>query len=126
MWRRALARSTRNTARSSIADTDGRCSGIQAFGYSGLYKTPEHLNTRFNYRYQSREYRGSDGRKLSLAKKALIEKQKRKPKFAVRAYTRCNVCGRPRGVFRKFMLCRICIREMAHKGLIPGMTKSSW
>ncbi len=53
-------------------------------------------------------------------------KQKRKPKFPVRAYTRCNVCGRPRGVFRKFGLCRICLREMAHKGLIPGVTKSSW
>jgi len=53
-------------------------------------------------------------------------KQKRKPKFAVRAYTRCNICGRPRAVFRKFGLCRICIRENAHRGLIPGMTKSSW
>jgi small subunit ribosomal protein S14 len=65
-------------------------------------------------------------REKSLAKKSLVEKQKRTPKFAVRAYTRCNVCGRARGVFRRFGLCRICIREMAHKGLIPGMTKSSW
>jgi small subunit ribosomal protein S14 len=61
-----------------------------------------------------------------LAKQALIEKQKRKPKFAVRAYTRCNICGRPRGVIRRFGICRICFREMAHKGLIPGVTKSSW
>ncbi len=61
-----------------------------------------------------------------MAKQALIEKCKRKPKFAVRAYTRCNVCGRPRGVFRRFGLCRICFREMSHKGLIPGVTKSSW
>ena len=61
-----------------------------------------------------------------LAKQALIEKAKRKPKFAVRAYTRCNICGRPRGVMRRFGICRICFREMAHKGLIPGVTKSSW
>jgi small subunit ribosomal protein S14 len=61
-----------------------------------------------------------------LAKQCLIEKAKRKPKFAVRAYTRCNVCGRSRGVFRRFGICRICFREMAHKGLIPGVTKSSW
>lgn len=61
-----------------------------------------------------------------MAKQALIEKCNRKPKFAVRGYTRCNVCGRSRGVFRRFGLCRICFREMAHKGLIPGVTKSSW
>jgi small subunit ribosomal protein S14 len=61
-----------------------------------------------------------------LAKQCLIEKAKRKPKFSVRAYTRCNVCGRSRGVFRRFGICRICFREMAHKGLIPGVTKSSW
>ncbi|HZT43488.1 MAG TPA: type Z 30S ribosomal protein S14 [Chthonomonadaceae bacterium] len=61
-----------------------------------------------------------------MAKQALIEKARRKPKYKVRAYTRCNVCGRPRGVFRRFGICRICLREMAHKGLIPGMTKSSW
>jgi len=61
-----------------------------------------------------------------MAKRALIEKQKRKPKFKVRGYTRCTVCGRPRGVFRKFGLCRICLREMAHRGELPGVTKSSW
>ena len=61
-----------------------------------------------------------------FGKASLIEKQKRKPKFAVRAYTRCNVCGRSRGVIRRFGICRICFREMAHKGLIPGVTKSSW
>ena len=47
-------------------------------------------------------------------------------KFKVRNYTRCNRCGRPRAVFRKFGLCRICLRELAHQGAIPGMTKSSW
>jgi small subunit ribosomal protein S14 len=61
-----------------------------------------------------------------MAKQALIEKQKRKPKFKVRAYNRCRVCGRSRGYFRKFGLCRICLREMALRGLVPGVTKSSW
>jgi small subunit ribosomal protein S14 len=61
-----------------------------------------------------------------LAKKALLQKQQRKPKFAVRAYTRCRRCGRARSVYRKFGLCRICFREMAHNGEIPGVTKASW
>ncbi|NNE07748.1 MAG: type Z 30S ribosomal protein S14 [Gemmatimonadetes bacterium] len=61
-----------------------------------------------------------------MAKKALIEKANRKPKFAVRGYHRCRRCGRPRGFLRKFGLCRICVRELAHRGLIPGMVKSSW
>jgi small subunit ribosomal protein S14 len=61
-----------------------------------------------------------------VAKKALIEKQQRKPKFEVRAYTRCTRCGRPHSVYRKFGLCRICFREMAHAGELPGITKSSW
>jgi len=63
---------------------------------------------------------------LDLAKQALIEKQKRKPKFAVQGYTRCRVCGRSRAVFRKFGICRICFREKAHEGLIPGVRKASW
>ena len=61
-----------------------------------------------------------------MAKKSLRAKQERKSKYAVRAYTRCNRCGRPRAVYRKFGLCRICLRELAHQGAIPGMTKSSW
>lgn len=61
-----------------------------------------------------------------MAKEALIQKARRTPKFKVRKYFRCNVCGRPRGFMRKFGLCRICFREMAHRGLIPGVTKSSW
>ena len=61
-----------------------------------------------------------------MAKKALVEKANRKPKFKVRGYNRCNRCGRPRAVFRKFGLCRICFREMAHAGELPGVTKSSW
>jgi small subunit ribosomal protein S14 len=61
-----------------------------------------------------------------VAKKSLVIKQQRTPKYKVRGYTRCNRCGRPRSVFRKFGLCRICLRELAHQGVIPGMTKSSW
>jgi small subunit ribosomal protein S14 len=61
-----------------------------------------------------------------MAKKSLIAKAARKPKFKVREYTRCNRCGRPRAVFRKFMLCRICFRELAHSGELPGVRKASW
>jgi len=61
-----------------------------------------------------------------MAKKALINKARRKQKFKVREYTRCVRCGRPRAVYRQFGLCRLCFREMAHNGEIPGVTKSSW
>lgn len=61
-----------------------------------------------------------------MAKQALIEKQKRKPKFSSRAYNRCSRCGRARGYFRFFGVCRICLRELAHNGQLPGVTKSSW
>jgi small subunit ribosomal protein S14 len=61
-----------------------------------------------------------------MAKKSLIIKAKREPKFSTRAYNRCNVCGRPRGYMRKFDMCRICFRELASAGMIPGVTKSSW
>ena len=65
-------------------------------------------------------------RELEMAKTALRVKAARKPKFAVRGYTRCQRCGRPKSVYRKFGLCRICLREMAHRGELPGVTKSSW
>ncbi len=61
-----------------------------------------------------------------MAKKCLEEKVKRPPKFKVRAYNRCSLCGRPRGYLRKFGMCRICFRTLALKGMIPGVTKSSW
>ena len=61
-----------------------------------------------------------------MARKSLIVKANRKPKFSTRAYTRCNNCGRPKAVYRKFGLCRICFREMALNGEIPGVTKASW
>ncbi len=61
-----------------------------------------------------------------MAKTSLKVKAAREPKFAVRAYTRCNRCGRPHSVYRKFGLCRICLRELALAGDLPGVTKSSW
>ncbi|MBU6333683.1 MAG: type Z 30S ribosomal protein S14 [Chloroflexi bacterium] len=61
-----------------------------------------------------------------MAKTSLIVKAQRTPKFAVRGYNRCRVCGRSRAYMRKFGMCRICFREHALRGLIPGVTKSSW
>ena len=56
----------------------------------------------------------------------LINKQQREPKFSTRAYTRCRLCGRPHSVLRKYGVCRICFRELAYKGQIPGVRKASW
>jgi small subunit ribosomal protein S14 len=61
-----------------------------------------------------------------MAKTALIMKQLRPAKFKVRNYHRCQLCGRPRGYLRKFQLCRICFRELALKGEVPGVIKASW
>lgn len=61
-----------------------------------------------------------------MAKKSLIAKCNRKPKFSTRAYTRCKRCGRPHAVYRKFGICRICFRELAHRGELPGVIKASW
>ncbi len=61
-----------------------------------------------------------------MAKKCLVEKQKRVPKFKVRGYSRCRRCGRPRAFLRRFGLCRICFREMALAGDLPGVRKASW
>ncbi len=61
-----------------------------------------------------------------MAKKSLIAKAKRKPKFQVRGYNRCRVCGRPHGYLRKFGLCRICFRELSLLGELPGFVKASW
>jgi small subunit ribosomal protein S14 len=61
-----------------------------------------------------------------MAKKVLIETSKQKPNFSVRASNRCKRCGRPRAYIRKFGICRICFREMALNGEIPGVRKASW
>ncbi|MCG6919186.1 MAG: type Z 30S ribosomal protein S14 [Syntrophobacterales bacterium] len=61
-----------------------------------------------------------------MAKKSLIAKAKGKPKYKVRAYNRCPLCGRPRAFLRKFGICRICFRSMALRGELPGVIKSSW
>jgi small subunit ribosomal protein S14 len=61
-----------------------------------------------------------------VARKALEIKAKATPKFAVRGYNRCLRCGRSHAYYRKFALCRICLRELAHRGELPGVVKSSW
>ncbi len=61
-----------------------------------------------------------------MAKTSMIIKSRRKPKFGIRRHHRCNKCGRPRGYYRDFGICRICLRSMAHKGELPGVAKSSW
>ena len=61
-----------------------------------------------------------------MAKKSLIVKSQQKPKYSPRRVNRCKVCGRPRGYMRKFGLCRICFRNLASEGMIPGVRKSSW
>ncbi|MEX0622206.1 MAG: type Z 30S ribosomal protein S14 [Candidatus Woykebacteria bacterium] len=61
-----------------------------------------------------------------MAKKSLIVKAKKEPKYKVRSKNRCQICGRSRAYMRKFGVCRICFRELAHKGEIPGVVKASW
>jgi small subunit ribosomal protein S14 len=61
-----------------------------------------------------------------MAKKSMIAKANREPKHKVQGYNRCSVCGRPRAFMRRFALCRICFRERALVGELPGVTKSSW
>jgi small subunit ribosomal protein S14 len=61
-----------------------------------------------------------------VAKKALRLKAAQAPKFKVRAYNRCPICGRPRAYLRRFGICRICFRNMASRGKLPGVIKSSW
>ena len=61
-----------------------------------------------------------------MARKALVNKQKRTQKFSTREYTRCSICGRPHSVLKKYGICRVCFREMANDGKIPGVKKASW
>ncbi len=61
-----------------------------------------------------------------MAKKSKIVKANRTPKFKSRAYNRCGRCGRPRAYLRRFGMCRICVRELAHRGELPGVRKASW
>jgi len=61
-----------------------------------------------------------------MARKAMINKANRKPKYSTRKVNRCKICGRSRGYMRKFEMCRICFRKLASEGKIPGVTKSSW
>ncbi|MBE6580822.1 MAG: type Z 30S ribosomal protein S14 [Ruminococcaceae bacterium] len=61
-----------------------------------------------------------------MAKKSMILKQQKEQKFSTRVYTRCKICGRPHSYMRKFGICRICFRNLAYKGEIPGVKKASW
>jgi small subunit ribosomal protein S14 len=61
-----------------------------------------------------------------MSTKALENKARKKPKYRSRGYTRCQICGRSRAVYRKFKICRICFRKMANEGIIPGVKKASW
>ena len=61
-----------------------------------------------------------------MARKSMIVKSEREPKYKVRKNTRCKICGRPHAYIRKFGICRVCFRELAHKGEIPGVKKASW
>lgn len=61
-----------------------------------------------------------------MAKKSMIIKQQRSPKFSTRSHNRCKLCGRPHAYMRKFGICRLCFRSLAYKGQIPGVKKASW
>ncbi|MFH1745810.1 MAG: type Z 30S ribosomal protein S14 [Planctomycetota bacterium] len=61
-----------------------------------------------------------------MARLALKLRSKKQPKYHVRAYTRCELCGRPRAVYQKFRICRVCFRTLANEGRIPGVRKASW
>jgi small subunit ribosomal protein S14 len=61
-----------------------------------------------------------------MATKAQIAKTRKPAKFGTRQQRRCELCGRPRAVYRKFRICRICLRSLANKGMVPGMRKASW
>lgn len=61
-----------------------------------------------------------------MAKTSMKVKQQNAPKYKVQAYNRCKICGRPHGYLRKYGICRICFRELAYKGQIPGVKKASW
>jgi len=61
-----------------------------------------------------------------MSTKALVNKANKEPKFRVRGYTRCQLCGRSRAVYRKFKICRVCFRNLANEGKIPGVKKASW
>lgn len=61
-----------------------------------------------------------------MARKSMIVKAQREPKFKVRAKNRCRRCGRSRSFIRKFEMCRICMRQLAHRGELPGVVKASW
>ena len=64
--------------------------------------------------------------KIARDERLATERAKKTPILGVRYRNRCKQCGRPRGFIRKFMLCRVCLRQMTHAGEVPGVTKASW
>ena len=106
---------------------------LEAFGFP--FKRGEDAATPPRKRKRRGPYRGKGAAKgeeevtrrgKRWRRRHSSTRQQRKPKYKVRGYTRCRRCGRPRSVYRKFGLCRICLRELAHAGEIPGVTKASW
>lgn len=73
-----------------------------------------------------RDFSRKGGEVKNMAKKSLKVKQQREQRFKTREYNRCKICGRPHAYIRKFGICRVCFRELAHKGEIPGVKKASW
>ncbi len=69
---------------------------------------------------------GPDNKENAVSRTCLVVKANRQPKFSTRKKLRCQICGRPRAVYRKLKICRCCVRELASRGEIPGMTKASW
>ena len=102
-----------------------RCRGLRPAGGAGHALRPRRASARLRDPRRGTR-RGVTEEQESMAKTSQIVRQQRPAKYKTRAYTRCRRCGRPRAVYRKFGLCRVCLREMAHQGFIPGMTKSSW
>jgi small subunit ribosomal protein S14 len=68
----------------------------------------------------------SKRRDTRMARKAMVLKSQKTPRFQVRIHNRCRLCGRPHAFMRKYGICRLCFRQLAHKGQIPGVKKASW
>ena len=112
-----------DVAITTTAQTDPRPSRCSTRSACRSRATGARRNTRASRRRAGRRIRKRTSR---MAKTSKIVASQRTPKYKTRAHSRCRRCGRPRAVYRKFGLCRLCLRELAHNGFIPGMTKSSW
>ena len=102
----------------------GRARGSEGREPGGLRQAGAHA--RRGRRGRGRRRRRNSPGGVLVAKTSQVVRQRRESKYKTRNYNRCKRCGRPRAYFRKFGLCRICLREVAHEGYVPGLTKSSW